>query len=185
MGWNVTFFCQRYQKQSLQGDRRASYCAEHKLAGMINVSSRRCQHTGCLRHPNFGFPGDRRASYCRCVRLDTADAGTKRGGGVNCSCFFFFCLGTVSHQRAFLWLIASMGIGFVERFWRAGQQRHRFTFIGGGVLGAVGVISEEDCLPPPVGCVCFFFFFLLLLSECFFLCVWVSRVLSGPYQPAP
>lgn len=48
-----------------QGDRRASYCAEHKLLGMINVASRRCQHPGCLRHPNFGFPGDRRASYCR------------------------------------------------------------------------------------------------------------------------
>ncbi|CAM9992128.1 unnamed protein product, partial [Ectocarpus fasciculatus] len=31
---------------------------------MINVSSRRCQQAGCLRHPNFGFPGDRRASYC-------------------------------------------------------------------------------------------------------------------------
>ena len=48
---------------------------------MINVSSRRCQQAGCLRHPNFGFPGDRRASYCRLVNRE----GKRTKGCLACS----------------------------------------------------------------------------------------------------
>lgn len=50
-----------------QGDQRATFCSEHKLPEMINVSSRRCEAEGCLRHPNFGFQGDRRATFCWCA----------------------------------------------------------------------------------------------------------------------
>lgn len=56
--------CQSHPNFGVEGDRRALYCAKHKLAGMINVKAPRCQDPDCTRNPVYGHPGDPRATFC-------------------------------------------------------------------------------------------------------------------------
>ena len=58
--------CQHCPKQpsfNYEGE-SPKYCAEHKEEGMGDVRSKRCQHKGCLTHPNFNYEGETTPKYC-------------------------------------------------------------------------------------------------------------------------
>ncbi|CAN0563767.1 unnamed protein product, partial [Ectocarpus sp. 12 AP-2014] len=56
--------CQSHPNFGIEGDRRAVYCAKHKLPGMVNVKAPRCREPGCTRNPVYGHAGDPRATFC-------------------------------------------------------------------------------------------------------------------------
>ncbi|CAM9845388.1 unnamed protein product, partial [Choristocarpus tenellus] len=57
--------CNRHPNFGLDSNRRAHYCAAHKLPGMVNVKAPRCRHPGgCGRNPVYGHAGDTRATFC-------------------------------------------------------------------------------------------------------------------------
>eukprot|EP00752_Nemacystus_decipiens_P008514 g7603.t1 len=56
--------CNSHPNFGIEGDRKAVYCAKHKLPGMVNVKAPRCREPGCTRNPVYGNPGDPRATFC-------------------------------------------------------------------------------------------------------------------------
>lgn len=56
--------CQSHPNFGMEGERRALYCAKHKLPGMINVKAPRCQDPQCNINPVYGHQGDPRATFC-------------------------------------------------------------------------------------------------------------------------
>mmetsp|Transcript_23460 Transcript_23460/g.60350 ORF Transcript_23460/g.60350 Transcript_23460/m.60350 type:complete len:102 (-) Transcript_23460:254-559(-) len=48
---------------------RASRCAMHKLPGMVDVASRKCEVEGCRTRPHYGMPDDGRAKRCAAHQL--------------------------------------------------------------------------------------------------------------------
>ena len=65
--------CQRIPSYGRPGE-KADYCAKHKIAGMVNVISKKCASPGCLKGPSYGNPGSKRAVFC---------AGHRAPGQVN------------------------------------------------------------------------------------------------------
>ena len=57
--------CLQCHKQACFGSEgeHACYCFMHKLVGMVNVVSKRCQHIDCDKHPSFALQGCR-PRYC-------------------------------------------------------------------------------------------------------------------------
>eukprot|EP00903_Cladosiphon_okamuranus_P006469 g6329.t1 len=56
--------CNSHPNFGVEGDRKAIYCAKHKLPGMVNVKAPRCREPGCTRNPVYGNRGDPRATFC-------------------------------------------------------------------------------------------------------------------------
>ncbi|CAM9567993.1 unnamed protein product, partial [Ectocarpus fasciculatus] len=69
----------------MPGKHKAIYCRKHKRAGMINVTSPKCEAAGCIKRPSFAFLGDPKASFCETHKLTgminvRKKPGSKRGG---------------------------------------------------------------------------------------------------------
>ena len=52
-----------------KGERRANYCAKHKLKGMIDVKSSHCVYKDCLRQSIYNIPNEK-ARYCSLHKTD-------------------------------------------------------------------------------------------------------------------
>jgi hypothetical protein len=48
---------------------KGAYCATHKLAGMVNVTSKLCAHDGCVQRPSFNAPDETKGAYCATHKL--------------------------------------------------------------------------------------------------------------------
>lgn len=59
--------CQRIPSYAHPGE-KAACCAKHKLAGMVNVVSKKCAAPGCLKGPSYGDPGSKPV-FCAGHRL--------------------------------------------------------------------------------------------------------------------
>ncbi len=55
--------CQRIPSYGHPGE-KAACCAKHKLAGMVNVVSKKCAAPGCLKGPSYGDPGSKKPVFC-------------------------------------------------------------------------------------------------------------------------
>ena len=54
-----------------EGEKKALYCSEHKLEGMVNVIDKiMCIHPGCKTRPTFNKEGEKKALYCSEHKLD-------------------------------------------------------------------------------------------------------------------
>ena len=56
--------CTRQPIYNLGHETRGIYCSQHKLAGMVNVRSGKCNEDGCTIRPNFNHQGVRGGVYC-------------------------------------------------------------------------------------------------------------------------
>ncbi|CAN0559749.1 unnamed protein product, partial [Laminaria digitata] len=48
-----------------EGGKRAVFCKQHALEGMVNVVSRHCSQDTCTKQPSFNTRGNKTAVYCR------------------------------------------------------------------------------------------------------------------------
>ena len=78
---------------NLAGQSNGLYCADHKLEGMVNVTSKRCVFTGCMVQPHFNLVGQFKALYCANHKLEgMVDVVNKR-------CVFAGCMVIPSLDR--------------------------------------------------------------------------------------
>ena len=45
-------------------DIKKLFCKEHRAAGMICMSIKKCKEDGCIKQPNYNFPNEKRPIYC-------------------------------------------------------------------------------------------------------------------------
>src|SRR3989338_6074419 len=68
-------FCQSQNcmKRSSFGyaNKLAMFCVSHKLEGMIDVKSKRCQFPGCITQPTYGEIGSKLAIFCVSHKLES------------------------------------------------------------------------------------------------------------------
>ena len=61
------------------GETKGLYCNDHKLPDMINVVSKCCLESGCMKIPNFNVAGETKGLYCNDHKLpDMIDVKNKR-----------------------------------------------------------------------------------------------------------
>jgi hypothetical protein len=86
--------CSKHANYNVIGEKKAIYCNEHKLDGMIDVKNKRCISENCNTQPNFNFLG-KKAIYCSKHKLDgMIDVTNKRCISENCNtCANFNVLG--------------------------------------------------------------------------------------------
>eukprot|EP00752_Nemacystus_decipiens_P008713 g7775.t1 len=56
--------CEERSRFAYKGEKVPSYCATHRLVGMVDTRHPRCKAEECTKQPSFGLERDRRASYC-------------------------------------------------------------------------------------------------------------------------
>ena len=58
--------CKKQAKCTFKGVNTKLYCCEHKLPGMIDISSSCCMHPNCdVKKPSFNIPGSKKGLYCK------------------------------------------------------------------------------------------------------------------------
>ena len=68
------------------GSKKAEYCAQHALEGMVHVRSKKCAGDGCSKQPSYGVAGSKKAEYCAQHALEgMVDVYSKRCAGDGCS----------------------------------------------------------------------------------------------------
>ena len=61
--------CTRTPFYGLEDEKRAAFCSQHRLAGMVNVVSPKCVHEGCRRGPSYNEPSESKPAFCSGHRL--------------------------------------------------------------------------------------------------------------------
>ena len=56
--------CGKQPSFGVAGTKRAEYCAQHALEGMVDVKGRKCRTEGCGTQPSFGVAGTKTMAYC-------------------------------------------------------------------------------------------------------------------------
>ena len=81
--------CTRRPSFGAPDQTKGAYCATHKLAGMVDVMSKRkrCAHDGCTKiQPNFGAPDQTKGAYCATHKLaGMVDVRSKRCAHDGCA----------------------------------------------------------------------------------------------------
>ena len=76
--------CTKHASFGVPPSGRPTRCSKHRLAGMDIIYNKRCEETGCNKHPVFGVTGGR-PTHCKIHRLDgMEDVHSKRCGESGC-----------------------------------------------------------------------------------------------------
>jgi hypothetical protein len=71
--------CKKQASYNVEGKKSGLYCSNHKLEGMMNVTSKKCIHEGCKIRANYNKEGEKEALYCASHKKDgMVDVKTKR-----------------------------------------------------------------------------------------------------------
>jgi hypothetical protein len=62
--------CKTIPNFNADGEKKALYCATHKLDGMVDVKNKTCIHPHCKVRPNYNADGEKKALYCSEHKLD-------------------------------------------------------------------------------------------------------------------
>ncbi|CAM9925660.1 unnamed protein product [Ectocarpus fasciculatus] len=46
------------------GSKKAEFCSQHAMPGMIHVFCKKCGHPGCMKHPSYGKAGSKKPEFC-------------------------------------------------------------------------------------------------------------------------
>lgn len=57
--------CAKIASYGLEVAKKATRCAQHKDAGMVDVAHRTCAHAGCRKKPSFAASAGGKAQYCK------------------------------------------------------------------------------------------------------------------------
>lgn len=109
---------------NVEGEKKGSYCAKHKLEGMVDVKNKRCAEPGCTKQPHYNFGGERKGIHC---------GKHKQAGMVN-----------VTSKRC-----AELGCGTRPSYNEEGKRGGLFCKVHGEPKGLIMVIGRR-CAEP--GC---------------------------------
>jgi hypothetical protein len=56
--------CRVIPTYNTEGEKKALYCAKHKLEGMVDIKNKKCIYEGCKIQPNYNTEGEKKALYC-------------------------------------------------------------------------------------------------------------------------
>ena len=62
--------CRTIPVYNNDGEKKALYCAVHKLEGMVDVKNKTCIHEGCKKQPLYNNDGEKKALYCAVHKLE-------------------------------------------------------------------------------------------------------------------
>ena len=65
--------CKKEPTYNYDSEKKALYCATHKLPFMENVHSRKCIHEGCRKIPNYNYDNEKKALYCATHKLPSME----------------------------------------------------------------------------------------------------------------
>ncbi|CAM9725322.1 unnamed protein product, partial [Sphacelaria rigidula] len=83
----------------IMDNRKATFCAKHAQAGVVDVRSKMCEEQGCSTWPSFGVVGSRKAEFC----ASHARAGMVNVRGNTCGeegCFTWPSCGVSGSRKA-------------------------------------------------------------------------------------
>mmetsp|Transcript_35619 Transcript_35619/g.45728 ORF Transcript_35619/g.45728 Transcript_35619/m.45728 type:complete len:314 (-) Transcript_35619:131-1072(-) len=79
--------CTKQPFYNYKGEHEGSFCVNHKLIGMVNVTFKRseCEFPGCENRPHFNVPGEEVAKFCSKHKLEgIVGVGTRKCLQINC-----------------------------------------------------------------------------------------------------
>jgi EsV-1-7 cysteine-rich motif len=56
--------CDKRPSFNNENEKKALYCNDHKLDGMINVKDKTCEQKECKTRPNFNYEGEKKGRFC-------------------------------------------------------------------------------------------------------------------------
>jgi hypothetical protein len=62
--------CKKQPSYNADGEKKALYCAAHKLVGMVNVINKMCIYPDCKTIPVYNIDGETKGLYCFAHKLD-------------------------------------------------------------------------------------------------------------------